>query len=149
MKNKIIKWILVILWMGVIFYFSSRDYIESTNQSQGIINKTIIVEIYEKANNVNEETALENVDRITRKVAHGIEYLILAILICSLLYEYNLSMKKIIIISFIVCFLYSCTDELHQLFILGRSGEIRDVIIDNIGTLLGCFSYLLFRRRKV
>jgi VanZ family protein len=33
--------------------------------------------------------------------------------------------------------LYACTDEFHQLFVVGRSGELRDVCIDSAGVILG------------
>lgn len=33
--------------------------------------------------------------------------------------------------------LYACTDEFHQLFVEGRSGELRDVCIDAAGVILG------------
>ena len=39
--------------------------------------------------------------------------------------------------SIIVCALYAASDELHQLFISGRSGEIRDVVIDSIAASIG------------
>lgn len=29
--------------------------------------------------------------------------------------------------------LYACTDEYHQLFVPGRSGQLRDVMIDAVG----------------
>ena len=148
MKKKSIKWILVILWMGLIFYLSSRDRDESTNQSRSVVNQTKIVEIYEQKNNVDNETALEDVDRIFRKSAHAIVYLILSVLLCSALNEYNLSVNNILLISFIICFIYSCSDEAHQLLVSGRSGEIRDVLIDNIGTILGLIPYYLYKRRK-
>ncbi len=149
MKKKIIKWILVLLWMGLIFYFSSRNSEESTNQSQGIIDKTNLVDIYEEKNNVDRETAILEVDRIVRKIAHASIYFILAILVCSALSEYNLSISKIIMVAFIICLLYSCSDEIHQLYVSGRSGEVRDVIIDNIGCTIGYIVYGLFRRRKL
>lgn len=148
MKRKIIKWILVILWMGLIFYFSSRDSDSSTEQSRSVVNKTSIVEIYEEKNNTDNETALEDVDRIFRKVAHVVEYLVLAVLLCLALSEYNLSLNKILLISFIVCLLYSVSDEAHQLLVSGRSGEIRDIIIDNVGCIIGLLGYRLLKRRK-
>ncbi len=148
MKKKIIKWILVILWMGLIFYFSSRDSDSSTNQSRSVVSKTNIVEIYEEKNNVDSNTALEDVDRIFRKAAHIIEYLVLALLLCSLLSEYNLSLKNVLLISFVICIIYSSSDEMHQLLVSGRSGELRDIIIDNIGSIIGISIYLLFKRRK-
>ncbi len=149
MKNKIIKWVLVLLWMGLIFYFSSRDSDSSTVQSRSVVNKTNIVEIYEEKNNVNSDTAIRDVDRVFRKVAHVAEYLVLAILLCIALSEYNLNLSKILLISFIVCLIYSASDEAHQLLVSGRSGELRDIIIDNIGSIIGLFGYYLFKRRKV
>ena len=135
--------------MGLIFYFSSSDRSTSTNQSRSVVGKTNIVEIYEEKHNVDSNTALENVDRIFRKVAHVIEYLVLALLICSALGEYNLSLKNILLLSFIICLIYSSSDEMHQLLVSGRSGELRDIIIDNIGSIIGCSIYLLFKRRKL
>ncbi len=149
MKKKIIKWILVVIWMGVIFYFSNFNSVKSTNQSRSIVSKTNIVEIYEEKNSVTNDTALENVDRLFRKVAHVIEFFILAILVCNLASEYNSSLSKTIFISFVVCFIYSISDEVHQLLIPGRSGEIRDIIKDNIGVSLGLLLFYIFKRRKI
>ena len=66
----------------------------------------------------------------------------------SLLKEYNILDKRMIIYSLIFCFIYACSDEMHQLFINGRSGEIRDVLIDSIGAFIGISLYYLVRRRK-
>ena len=52
----------------------------------------------------------------------------------------------------IIIILYSCSDEIHQLFIPGRSGEIRDVLIDTLGGFNGSIFYKLYfklRRKKV
>ena len=43
-------------------------------------------------------------------------------------------------------FLYACTDEFHQLFVPGRDGNFRDVIIDTSG---GTLSAILFSLKKV
>lgn len=149
MKKKIVKWILVIFWMCIIFYFSSIDSDKSTDQSRSVVNKTNIVEIYKEKANVDSEKATSKIDKIFRKIAHGIEYFILVILVCSLVNEYSVNLSKILLISFIICFIYSCSDEAHQLLISGRSGEIRDIIIDNIGNGIGLLSYYLFKRRKI
>ena len=149
MKKKIVKWILVIFWMCIIFYFSSIDSNKSTDQSRSVVNKTNIVEIYKEKTNVDSEKATSKIDKIFRKIAHGIEYFILVILVCSLVNEYSVNLSKILLISFIICFIYSCSDEAHQLLISGRSGEIRDIIIDNIGNGIGLLSYYLFKRSRL
>ena len=33
---------------------------------------------------------------------------------------------------------YAATDEFHQLFVPGRSGQMTDVMIDSVGCLIGC-----------
>ncbi|UYJ41604.1 MAG: VanZ family protein [Lachnospiraceae bacterium] len=35
--------------------------------------------------------------------------------------------------SWMIAVLYACTDEYHQLFVPGRSGQLRDVMIDAVG----------------
>lgn len=48
-------------------------------------------------------------------------------------------------ISCTVCLLYAASDEIHQLFVPGRSGEVRDVMIDFSGAALGiALSTLVF-----
>ena len=142
MKKKIFLWILVLSWMGLIFYFSSRNSEQSTNQSRAIINKTNIIEKYEKDKTPAEkEEIMSKVDTAFRKVAHASVFLVLSVLVCFLVKEYTLNIKKILIISAIICFLYACSDEIHQLYVIGRSGEVKDVLIDNIGALIG---YIIF-----
>ena len=42
-------------------------------------------------------------------------------------------------------FIYACIDEIHQLFIPGRGSQIRDVLIDSIGAIMGLiFINLIF-----
>ena len=43
--------------------------------------------------------------------------------------------------------LYAATDEFHQLFVNGRSGEIRDVCIDAAGVALGAVIHAVISKR--
>jgi len=47
------------------------------------------------------------------------------------------------------CSLYAVTDEIHQLFVPGRSGELRDVMIDSIAALVGVGLCMWMMRRQV
>ncbi|WP_245575523.1 VanZ family protein [Alkalicoccus chagannorensis] len=47
----------------------------------------------------------------------------------------------------IICVVYAASDEYHQTFIPGRSGEVSDVVIDGIGAFVGISFYLLIRKR--
>ena len=47
--------------------------------------------------------------------------------------------------------LYASTDEIHQLFVPGRSGMVRDVFIDSIGGIIGVgitFIYENIKKKK-
>ena len=42
---------------------------------------------------------------------------------------------------------YALSDEFHQLFVPGRSGELRDVMIDTAAGVVGvCLAYLIHRK---
>ena len=147
--KKTISFIVLILWMIVIFSFSSADANKSTGTSDKVI--TTMIEIKDKITN-NEtpnnekEIIVKNSSFYIRKIAHITEYLILGFLIFNLLKQYSVTN---IYYAIGLSILYSCTDEFHQLFINGRSGSIRDVLIDTIGILIGTYLYkLLFIKNK-
>lgn len=147
--KKIISFIVLILWMIIIFSFSSADANKSTGTSDKVI--TTMIEIKDKITN-NEtpnnekEIIVKNSSFYIRKIAHITEYLILGFLMFNLLKQYSVTN---IYYAIGLSILYSCTDEFHQLFISGRSGSIRDVLIDSIGILIGTYLYkLLFIKNK-
>lgn len=138
--KKIIYIMLIIFWMIIIFMFSNQPSDESTKLSDGFIANTIgnVYKIFDK--NVTEEKLIEIKKKYTtpvRKTAHFTIYMILGILTISLLKEYDIKNRKQIIIAILICLLYATSDEIHQLFIPGRSGEIKDVLIDTSGSTLG------------
>ena len=146
MTKKIVLWILVIFWMGIIFYFSSFNGVDSTSQSKGLLRHTIgrVVEIINpNISDIKKEEIIEKLDMPIRKLAHASVYFILAILVFLLVSSYGIKNK--LLISFIICFLYACTDEIHQLFVSERSGEVLDVLIDSFGAFL---ALLLMKKIK-
>ena len=138
--------------MIIIFMFSNQPASESTKLSDGFISNTIvnIYKFFDK--DVTEDKLIEVKEIFTtpvRKAAHFTIYLILGILIMLLMSEYNISNKKQIFISILICFLYSVSDEVHQLFVFGRSGEIKDVFIDTTGSILGILVTNRFFSKKL
>lgn len=84
---------------------------------------------------------------LVRKAAHISAYFVLGILLFNLLKEYGLAVKKMIFVSIAVAMLYACTDEIHQMFVPGRSGEVRDVLIDTAGAAVGVAVYAALHSR--
>lgn len=143
---KIIKTLFVIVWMSVIFMFSNQPSNESSKLSDGLILKT--VRIIEKINHkqYSDEEILKKFVKPVRKMAHFTIYLILGILVFCAIDEYNI--KNILVVSILICFLYSLTDEIHQLFVVGRSGNLIDCLIDLTGSSLGIIILSIKRRNK-
>lgn len=145
---KLLSFCLVIIGIIIIFLFSSMDATESNSKSKQIINKAI-TKSAEVSNdlgvtNVNTESQkkiaiVNKLNPPLRKCMHASVYFILDLLLCSFINSLNLENEYLkYILSVIVVFLYACTDEYHQTFVTGRSGEFRDVLIDTLGGIIAC-----------
>lgn len=136
MKNKtksIIFAILIIINCVIIFYFSHQVADDSSMQSSRIVN--LICNMIPVLRNYEEILTI-----IVRKTAHFSIYAMLGLLTTNFMLTIeNKRMYKIVLIPLVFCFIYAITDEIHQLFIPGRSGKIGDVLIDTLGAIVGIF----------
>lgn len=124
------------LMMILIFFFSHQTGNESSDLSQGILAWVLTV------------TKLPISELFIRKMAHASEYALLALLFTYGFYHLEYPLVKTIIISFVCTFLYACTDEFHQLFVEGRSGQVIDVMIDSSGAIIAlAIFYIILKKR--
>lgn len=124
---------LTMICMVFIFYMSDQPSSISSTQSDKVID--IMSKSPVLSSGINRLINIGKVDFVVRKFAHMFLYFILAILIyLALKNRYGI---KAYIYSLIGSFVYACTDEIHQLFIPGRSGEFKDVLVDSLGALIG------------
>ena len=63
-------------------------------------------------------------------------------LIYGFLLTFEMNSKKQIIMSILLGVIYAITDEVHQLFVPGRSGQVKDVYIDSLGVIIGVCALL-------
>lgn len=144
-----ISWLAVIFWMGVIFYLSHQVAADSSQLSSGI-TEFVVNSVNQVVPKVNLELA--QMSFFIRKTAHFTAYFILGALFLHAFWLSGLVGVRGIILSFIISALYATSDEVHQLFVPGRSGEVRDVLIDSAGALTGigvCLViWMIFRRKK-
>ena len=142
MRKIHIKWLFVIAWMVMIFMFSNQPAVISDGSSQSIIK------IF-KALGLNLDSVFGDLaDFAVRKSAHFLEYLIFSVLIYNACRE-TFSISRSIFMSVGLVFCYACTDEIHQLFIPGRTGRFRDVIIDTSGGATGMLAVFLISHIRV
>lgn len=132
--------LLPLLWMAVIFILSQQPASISSGQSGVFV---------EQLRHITPSVDQQLLTFLVRKGAHIFAYFVLGILTFNALWRVDLSKFKFnypVGLSIIVCALYAASDEFHQLFINGRSGEIRDVMIDSCAAMVGVFIISIFVR---
>ncbi len=142
-KDKVLI-ILAIIWMGVIFMFSAQVSDESKSSSNKVTSAVVNTVISIKKENISEEKRqkiIEDKTFIVRKSAHFTEYFILGLILILYLQTKEKLATKYIILAIIFCVLYATSDEIHQLFVDGRSCKIIDILIDTCGSSLAILGF--------
>ena len=121
MKKWLWYWSPPVLWMLIIFSFSSRQ-------------RTQVSDVY-------------TLNFLFYKSLHVLEYAALYFLLfrAFLKNSSNQTMRKRAWIwAFVIAILYAASDEIHQTFVPTREGRPRDVAIDTIGMFL-MYSYSKYK----
>lgn len=109
--NKIMYWILVFLWMGVIFYLSSKP--------------RVVPEV---------DPILANIISIG---GHIVFYAILYLLLNNALEKtFKLNRQFISLLTLLIVVIYGVSDEFHQSFVPGRDASVLDVGLDLLGGVI-------------
>lgn len=130
---------LAVVWMAVIFFFSSQPAQQSTDTSHwaGRMIGNIIIRDFEQWSQEEQGNFTEKIDLVVRKTAHAMEYAFLCFLIFMTFHSRGLSGIRCFGIALLMTTGYAVTDEIHQLFVPGRSGRMVDVLIDSAGAVVG------------
>ena len=128
-------WYPSILMMILIFIMSSFVAADSDRQSGLIVNAITFA-----FPNLKEISFLVN---IVKKTAHFLEYAVFGFFTARAFRLSNTSP----FFAILFCGIYAATDEYHQTFIPGRSGEFADIILDTAGATFGAFTYWLFHHK--
>jgi VanZ family protein len=107
----IIRWLLVICWMGAIFTLSSIPSLQISFPP--------------------------SYDLVLRKLAHIAEYAVLTVLLWWALQMHMRSKVRVWLLAALAAALYGVSDEWHQSWIAGRHGSFRDMGIDVVGIAAG------------
>ena len=147
--RRIVFTILAVTWMVVIFSFSARPGDESEEQS---IKAGMMVPGFDDLSEQQQIHMAQAIDHPVRKTAHATEYAMLAGLVLGAV-TVSIIRWKNVLVSVCIAVLYASTDELHQRFVPGRSGQVKDVLIDGCGAVIGALiiwgiSYLIHKKKK-
>lgn len=129
--------------MAVIFMFSMQD----GNQSSGTSGQLLLKIGKWMGIDLVHLPIMDTLQFIIRKCAHMFSYFVLGIL--SYRAVSLIQPLKPYRYAALITVLYACSDEIHQLFVPGRSGQIQDVLIDSMGMLIGFGCIYLIKRIKI
>lgn len=200
----------MLLWMALIFFYSSRQADVSAEDSGriGITLGRIFISDFEEWPEEEQQEFAARIDHPVRKTAHAAEYAVLAFLAAGACAGTAGSagtsrssgmagssgvaesagtagsagtaessgvaesagtaessgvagrtgngawrkFRKEMFLPWLIAALYAASDEIHQLFVPGRSGQLSDVILDSAGALAGVAAFTvlcwLINRRK-
>ena len=147
-KSSAVIWlILAILWVGVIFLFSSQSFSESDSLSGSVASflSGILVPDFSSLGPSTQAEWLDSINNLVRKASHFLEFALLGVLtyLAILKLSGGRRRKKPVtklglgMISFYICVALSALDELHQSFSTGRTPSTGDMLIDCAGVILG------------
>ncbi|MEO6456772.1 MAG: VanZ family protein [Chloroflexia bacterium] len=129
--NLLLTWGLALLWMAVIFYFSSLNTWTTADGPPAF--------------------------KVLRKSAHVIEYGVLAILIGHALWTTWLAqcrqpsrslLRRVWWVGIVLSTLYAISDELHQAFVPRREFHLTDILIDGLSATAALGIWYIVRTRK-
>lgn len=137
---KVFFCILVAVILTGIFWFSAQPATQSNNLSVSFTEK--IVEFLPVVRDYTPEQKAELAiewNGYIRKYAHFSLYCLLGIVVSGgALLSFRAGIWKRWCLALVFCLICAVGDEIHQLFVPGRSCELKDVLIDFGGSFLGC-----------
>ena len=68
----------------------------------------------------------------------------MVILLLNAFYIIGIFNYRSYLLSIVVSFVYACSDEFHQLYVVGRTGQFIDIVIDMIGVLFGVLVFYIY-----
>ena len=146
---------LAVAWMVCIYKLSGMNSSNSNGKSADILSIIIadaldVTNDYGITNSHPSDAKIERASALMntpmRKVMHASVYLVLAFFLMILLNiisdhkDYWLTL----LIALVLSVVFAITDEYHQTFVAGRTGQAMDVIIDSIGAIVGLIIYTTY-----
>lgn len=137
-RIRILAFLPAAAWYRVIWGFSGQTAAVSGGLSDRLLSQllTALSPAFAEAGTAAQTAAVELLSFFERKAAHMFLYFTLALLVCFALCFFLQRSRRRILFSALVCALLASLDEYHQTMVPGRSGEVRDVLVDLCGACI-------------
>ena len=138
-KKSILCFAAMLAVMMLIFNFSSEDGIVSTGTSTGVTKAAsrVLFSDFEQMQPEQQSFIVEGLQHFVRKLAHFSIYMLLGLFSYAAVLLSTEKLRYKWLLAIIICVSYAAVDEIHQLFVPGRTAKITDVLIDGAGSIMG------------
>ena len=134
-RQAILDWLPLVVWMAVIFSASSDT---GSAQHSSRLFEPLMHWLFPRM----AQPHVEEIHYLFRKCAHLSEFAILAVLVwrairhlspkAQLPWRWSQALLSLLLVAF-----YAASDEYHQTFVPGRTGQVSDVFVDLCGAAIG------------
>lgn len=152
----IVSVVAVVAMCVFIFCMSAQPADDSTEVSMGIVVRIvgIVVPGYDQMPLADQLYWQETLDHIVRKTAHFLEYTALGALMMNAVVQVARAMRvplrrSFAVLAWTLATAYAASDEIHQIFVPGRTCKLGDVLLDSVGVLLGVLIVSVVVARRV
>lgn len=143
---RLLLWLMAFYYFVVITRFSARTAVQSSMESNGILERIIYFLSGADVNSIDKEL-LHVLHSMIRKLAHFANFFILGFIYTMLANETSGGKKRSMVAAALLWgFISAIIDEGHQYFVPGRSAQIQDVLIDFSGVVTGWMLFSLMRK---
>ncbi len=141
----------VVFFCAVIFTFSAMPADDSTELSNGVIWYIVgfIVPGYDQLSAAEQLQWQQALQFPVRKTAHFSEYALLGALMFNMVRQIvrvrgiDWKQGKVVLVSWALSVAYCISDEVHQIFVPGRTFKLFDIGVDSVGAITGIGLLLL------
>lgn len=136
---------LLLAHLCLIFHFSAEAAPQSDQTSSSFI-ETLLRSMDASYASLPPETQaqrIQSLQKAVRTLAHLAEFALLGALTCALLLTFS-DRLRLSAFGLPGCALVAAFDELHQLFVPGRTFQWEDIVIDTLGAAIGIAALWLF-----
>lgn len=144
--NKGLSFLLLFVWIGLIFSFSSQDASESSEMSNHFLNVFInVIEWFEPE--FSDRFDMSVFHGIIRGLAHFFLYFFLGIFSFNVFHIFFKDWFRLVVDATLFSMVVGIFDEIYQSFVPGRALMMEDILIDTLGAFLGSslIALIIFR----
>ena len=137
---RMLYWVVVLAFTGLIFYNSSLPAPVSDESSYFFVNLFAGINAF-----LDKPVPLPEMNHYVRKTAHFTEYFVQALLLCNAFQTDRTDRKNYHACILLLSLMTAVFDEYIQLFSPGRSGQVTDIILDFSGGFTGWLVFQLWK----